>query len=97
VPDPKTLKLGDQIRILRVPDADLRQREHEIATNAEMAGWTANAIERIIDQSPIVRIARIDDDGCVWYDAEVVGPNGDTEYHSLIIYDDDTWEHVFGR
>ena len=94
MPDPKTLAPGDRIRILSIPEADLRQREREIATSAEAAGWTADTIERIIDQTPIVRVERVDDNGCVWCEAELIGPDGDTEYHSLIVYHDDTWEHV---
>jgi len=66
MPDPKTLRVGDRIRILRVPEADLRQRDSEIARNAEMAGWTADSIERIIAQSPVVRVSGIDEYGCVW-------------------------------
>lgn len=96
MPDPKNLKPGDRIRILRVPEADLRQREREVASNAEMAGWTADTIGRVIDSTPIVQIERVDDDGCVWYEAELIRPDGETEYHSLIIYNDDTWEHVTG-
>lgn len=94
MPDPKNLKPGDQIRILRVPDADLRQLAREVASGAEMAGWTADSIERIINQKPIVQIERVDDDGCVWYEAELIGSDGDTKYHSLIIYNDDPWEPV---
>ena len=94
MPDPKTLRIGDRIRILRVPDADLRQREREIASNAELAGWTADSIERIIAQSPVVQISRIDDDGSVWYDATIIGLAGKEEEHSLIVYNDDTWELV---
>jgi hypothetical protein len=29
--------------------------------------------------------------------AEIIRTDGETEYHSLIIYNDDTWEHVTGR
>ena len=85
MPDPKALRVGDRIRILRVPDADLRQRENEIASNAEMAGWTADSIERIITQTPIVQVSRIDEDGCVWYDATITGSDGTEEEHSLIV------------
>ncbi len=76
MPDPLTLQIGDWIRILRVPAADLRQRDREIASNTEMAGWTADSIKRIIEQTPVVEISRIDEDECVWYDATVLGPNG---------------------
>ena len=96
MPDPRSLTVGDRIRILRVPDNDLQQRERELAEETEMAGWTADSIERIIDQSPIVKITRIDEYGCAWYDALIVGPDGTEEKHSLIVYDDDTWERLDG-
>ena len=88
------LKIGDRIRILRVPENDLLQRERELAENTEMPGCTADSIERIIEQSPIVSISRVDEYGCVWYDASIIGPDGSEEEHSLIVYDDDTWERV---
>ena len=93
MPNPKTLKIGDRIRILRVPENDLLQRERELAERTEMAGWTADSIERIIQQTPFVIISRIHEDGCVWYKTSIIGPNGQPEEHSLIVYDDDTWEH----
>ena len=93
MPDPGTLKIGDQIKVLRVPELDLRQREREIAEGAEMAGWTANTIERIIERTPVVRISRVDEQGCVWYDATITRADGSEEEHSLIVYDDDTWQH----
>lgn len=94
MPDTSLLKIGDRIRINSVPLADLKQREHEVETNAEMAGWTADSIERIIEQTPIVQISRIDEYGCVWYDATLTGEDGCEEIHSLLVYDDDTWELV---
>src|SRR6056297_2116252 len=94
MPDPRSLNIGDRIRILGVPKNDLQQREREVAENTEMAGWRADSIERIIEQSPIVQISRIDEYGCVWYDASIVGPDGAEEEHSLIVYDDDTWERL---
>lgn len=94
MPDPKTLKIGDRIRILRVPTADLQQRERELAEGTQMPGWTADSIEGVIEQSPVVSISRIDVYGCVWYDASIIGPDGIEEQHSLIVYDDDTWERL---
>ena len=93
MPDPKTLQIGDRIRILRVPQSDLQLRGTEIATSIEMPGWTADSIQRIIKQTPVVRISLIED-GCVWYETTILGPDGTEEIHSLIIYDDDTWEVV---
>jgi hypothetical protein len=94
MPNPNTLRVGDRIRILRVPASDLRQRENEIASGAEMAGWTADSIERVIAQNPIVQVSHIDEYGCVWYKTTIIGPDGTEELHSLIVYDDDTWEPV---
>ena len=96
LPDPKMLTIGDRIRILRVPDWDLQQREVEVATGVESPGWTADSIERIIAQTPVVRVSRVDEYGSVWYEAKIIGPDGTEEYHELNIYSDDTWEIVDG-
>jgi hypothetical protein len=92
--DPNTLQIGDRIRILRVPGSDLHQRANEIASGTEMAGWTAGSIERIIAQTPIVQISQIDEYGCVWNETTIIRPDGTEESHSLIVFDDDTWEPV---
>ena len=89
---PKNIHVGDQIRILRVPDADLKQREDELARSAEMAGHTADTIERIIAVNPIVRIWQIDEYGYPWYEVSLIADNGETEEHTLMVYDDGTWE-----
>ncbi len=89
--DRAKLKVGDRIRLLRVPDADLAQREREIASNSDMAGWTADTIERIIALSPFVVIDRIDEYGSPWFDAELLSDDGTTEYHSLAIMEDESW------
>jgi len=94
LPDPRHLRVGDLVRILRVPDGDRMQRDNEIASGADMAGWTADSIERVIAQTPVVQISRIAEYGCVWYDATIIGPGGAEEVHSLIIYNDDTWELI---
>lgn len=94
MPDPRVLKIGDRIRILSVPQKDLNQREQELADKSEMVRWTADSIEKIIAQSPVVRISRIDSYGAVWYDAAIIGTDGAEEHHSLILYDDDTLDVV---
>jgi hypothetical protein len=63
MPDRTQLKTDDRIRLLRVPQADLEQREHELREGVEAAGWTANTIERIILQNPVVTISSIDEYG----------------------------------
>ena len=91
MPDRSELRVGDRIRLLAVPACDLAQREREIATGAEMAGWTADAIERIIASDPVVTIDRIDEFGAPWFDVELDSADG-IEHHSLTILDDDSWE-----
>ena len=92
MPDRTKLSVGDRIRILAVPTCDLAQREREIATNADMAGWTADTIERIIASDPVVVIELIDEYGTPWFDVALDGDDGE-EHHSLAILDDDSWEH----
>ena len=75
-------------------NADLDQRKREIAALAENPGSIADAIERIIDQTPVVKICEIDEYECVWYEATLTNADGRKEWHKLIIYNDDTWEKV---
>ncbi|WP_428306594.1 hypothetical protein [Lacipirellula sp.] len=90
----RTLKPGDRIRLLRVPDSDLRQREQELLTGAEMAGWTADTLERIISLDPVVAIDHVDEYGMPWFEYELVGEDGRVDYHSLGISEDESWERV---
>ena len=94
MPDTNRLRIGDRIRILRVPEADLRQREREIEEGTEMAGWTADTIERIIESQPVVTISRIDEYGSVWYDDVLIMDDSEAHEHSLIVNADDTWEYI---
>ena len=96
MPDPAKLRVGDRIRLLAVPQADIEQRDREIQRGHPDAGWTANAIERIIVQCPVVTIDRIDEFGMPWFDAELKDERGETEYHSLAIMDENSgsiWKH----
>ena len=93
MPDYKTLKIGDRVRIMKVPEGDLRQREREIARKEEGAGWTADTIEQIIIQNPVVIISDIAEYGSPWYDVEIINTAGKKEFHSLSISDDHSWEH----
>ncbi|MBU0618244.1 MAG: hypothetical protein KKI02_11040 [Planctomycetes bacterium] len=94
MPDPTTLKVGDRIRILAVPEGDLRQHERGIREGAEDAGCTADTIERIIRQDPIVTISRIDEYGSPWFYYELRCEDGTVEQHTLAIVDEKSWERV---
>ena len=91
MPDRLLLRVGGRIRLLAVPTCDLAQRKRELESHAELAGWTADTIERIIATGPVVTIDRIDEYGAAWFDVELSGGDG-MEHHSLMILDDDSWE-----
>lgn len=93
MPDRTKLKPGDKIRLLSVPLGDIEQRKREIAQQLDHAGWTANTIELIIAQAPIVEIDMIDDFGQAWYTADII-VNGEQETHNLAINEDDSWEMI---
>ncbi|HEX4797599.1 MAG TPA: hypothetical protein VH370_27645 [Humisphaera sp.] len=93
MPDRTRLSVGDQIRILSVPKSDFEQRERERRQGLSDAGYTADTIERIIAQHPIVTIDRIDEHGFPWFDCDLE-VNGQTEFHSLAIMDDESWERI---
>jgi hypothetical protein len=91
MPDRTKLKIGDRIRLLRVPEGDAEQRERELREGSEDAGWTADTIERIIAQDPVVTISSIDEHGMPWFEYELTSASGEIEYHSLAIVEDESW------
>jgi hypothetical protein len=94
MPDRTKLKIDDRIRLLCVPVADVKQREEEIASGAEDPGWTANTIERVIQQSPIVTISEIDEYGHPWFEWIPLKPMFPGEEHRMMIMDNESWEHA---
>lgn len=58
---------------------------------AEDAGWTADTIERIIAQDPVVTISSIDEYGLPWFDYELKSSSGEIDHHSLAIMEDESW------
>lgn len=91
MPDRTNLKIGDRIRLLRVPAADVAQRQRELRERADAAGWTADTIERIIAQDPVVTISSIDEYGRPWFDYELKSDDRQVEYHSIAIMEDESW------
>lgn len=91
MPDRTKLKVGDRVRLLRVPQSDLDQRERELREHAEDAGLTADTLERILSLDPVVTIAEIDDRGLPWFHCELPGPDGEIHHHSIAIMDDESW------
>ena len=93
MPDRRSLRLGDQIRLLSVPACDVDQRNRELASGIVDPNSTATVIERIIAADPIVTILRIDEFGASWFEVQFEEVDG-IHYHSLTILDDDSWELV---
>ncbi len=93
MPDRTKLRVGDRIRLLSVPTADLAQRERELRDGLADAGSTADTIERIVTQQPVVTISHIDEYGSPWFDVELVRRDGDIARHSIAVMDDDSWRH----
>ena len=91
MPDRTTLKIGDRIRLLRVPAHDSEQRKRELREGVEDAGWTADTIEKIIRQDPIVTIDRIDECGQPWFNYNLVRQDGGVHEHTLAIMDNESW------
>ena len=89
----RTLKAGDRIRLLCVPEGDLQQRERELRQGIEQAGLTANTLERIIRLDPVVVIDRVEYD-MPWFDYEFVGEDGFNEYGTIGICEDESWERL---
>ncbi len=88
----RQLRAGDRVRLLRVPEADLQQRERDLRNGAEMPGWTADTLERILQLNPLVTIDHVDEFGAPWFEYELTSPNGKIEYHSIAIVEDESWE-----
>ncbi len=93
MPDRSKLEVGDKIRLLAVPAADLAQRDREIARGLPLAGWTADTIERILAQDPVVVIDHIDEYGLPWFEYLLDDDEGHEE-HSMAIMEDDSWEYA---
>ncbi|GAB5552538.1 MAG: hypothetical protein Sapg2KO_21290 [Saprospiraceae bacterium] len=93
MPKRSKLRVGDKIRLLSVPPEDLEQRKREIAEGIENPGWTANTIELIIAQDPIVVIDFIDEYDSPWYVSNIL-VEGKKESHIIAVLEDDSWEKV---
>lgn len=91
MPDRSCLKVGDAIRLLQVPKGDLEQRDRQQRRGDGDAGWTANTIEQILAQNPIVEISWIDEYGYPWFEYHLLCRGGKVEHHALAIMEDESW------
>ncbi|HEX8913765.1 MAG TPA: hypothetical protein VF796_15500 [Humisphaera sp.] len=78
MPSREALKIGDRIRLTRVPAGEGR--------------WTAATIRAILRQDPVVTIDRVDEYGQSWFNYKLARPNGRVAEHTLAVMDDESWE-----
>lgn len=83
------LRIGDRIRIVRLPGAGVK--------GYYLHRDTKRVFTKLIERGTSVRIARIEH-GNPWYDCRVRKNNGQWESHSLAVCDlDDNWVLVRRR
>ncbi len=90
MPDRTKLKIGDKIKLLHVPDFDLKQREKEPVLCDDMLP-TATVLEKVMKQFSFVVIDTIDEYQSPWFSVDIE-VNGEMEHHTLAIMDDESWE-----
>jgi hypothetical protein len=89
MPDPRRLKVGDQVRFVAIPDEWLRRNR---ALHRDSLAFMKNMISR---KSPS-RIWRIDDSGYPWIRARMMY-RGKPHYHSWLITESSGWRLVRRR
>ena len=94
MPNPKKLAVGDSIRILSVPKADILKREAE--KRPEKVGDllpTATVLEKIIEICPVVIIDHIDEYETPWFSVRL-HIKKELQHHTIAVMDDTSWELV---
>lgn len=89
--DWRRLRVGDRVRIVAIPVADEKQLRE--TGNA----FTVRVLRRLIRTRSVRTITKIDEWGSPWFEYRMRGRGGRTEYHSLIISDDESWVPVGRR
>lgn len=82
----KTLRVGDKIRIVRIPSLFSAPRYHDGDWDETFAFY-----EHLITGEHTLTIAHIDEDERPWIEFETTDSDGAIESHSLAV-DDDSWE-----
>jgi hypothetical protein len=81
----RNLLVGDRIRIVRIPGADVQGYYlHED---------TRRLYERLIAKRTALRVYKIDKEGLPWIRCRFKNEAGECEYHFLAV-NDDSWELV---
>ena len=85
MPDWRRLRVGDSIRIVAIPVGD--ETQFRETGNA----FTVRVLRRLIRTGSVRTISRIDECGYPWFEYRIRTRAGRTEYHSLLISDDESW------
>jgi hypothetical protein len=86
MPDPKTLKVGDKVRVIAVPASDLREYER--------SGYGADVIKVLKWMvGKTFKIVTVDEYH-PWIDYEMPVENGKVQEGIMALMDADSWERV---
>ena len=93
MPDPKTLKVGDRIRIVGIPEGDRivfeqRNADYMWLGKGPYICETTQVLEWMVGKE--FKVEFIDDLGRPWVDVEGY-PDSDGGQHSMAIFDKDSW------
>ncbi len=89
MPDRTKLKAGDAIKLLSVPESDLKERAERVYSEEDILP-TATVIEMAIEQYGVVFIDHIDEHNQPWFSVDI-NVDGEIEHHLLAILDDHSW------
>jgi len=92
VPDPRTLHVGDRIRIVACPKADVAQMAVAMRRGNPDAQFTVRILQRLADRRQVVCIDQIDEYGKPWFSYRFRNKRGRQEEHSLAVMDEASWE-----
>lgn len=88
----RTLKVGDRIRIVRLPSA----ASMSVANGHVLPADTRRFYKRLMALKKRLTISEIDGDGRPWIQCTLRRKGGGLDYHFLAV-DDDSWVRVKSR
>ncbi len=90
------LKVWDRILLTKIPKSDIKDYEKN-HPNLDMDDFsTADILDKIIKNNPVVMIDNIDEYWIPWFNANIK-TNWEIQYHTLAIIDDDSWEYFWNN
>lgn len=94
MPDRGSLRVGDRIRILRVPAQDLAAMANAMRQGRRDPQWTVRVLQRLADRRHLVRIDDIDEYHTPWFSYSFKNKANTWEHHRVAVMENDSWELV---